>query len=158
MPNYKNGKIYKIVCNTTGETYYGSTTQPLWKRMGHHRCKTNSANSKQIIERGNYDYVLVEEYPCDNKEQLHKRERYYIENNECINITIPTRTNKEYCKYWRENNKEYDKERRDKYKEQDKKYQEQMKEKVICECGCKVAKSWLREHKKTDIHKNIMLV
>jgi len=109
MPNYKNGKIYKIVCNTTGETYYGSTTQPLWKRMGHHRCKTNSANSKQIIERGNYDYVLVEEYPCDNKEQ-------------------------------------------------DKKYQEQMKEKVICECGCKVAKSWLREHKKTDIHKNIMLV
>ena len=28
--------------------------------------------------------------------ELHKRERYYIENNECVNIRIPTRTKKEY--------------------------------------------------------------
>ena len=26
MPDYKNGKIYKIVCNITNEMYIGSTT------------------------------------------------------------------------------------------------------------------------------------
>ena len=158
MPDYSKAKIYKIVCNISGETYYGSTTQPLWKRMGHHRHKSNNANSKQIIQRGNYDYVLVEDYPCENKEQLHKQERFYIENNQCINTIIPTRTDKEYSKHWRETHKEYDKERRARYKEQNKLYEESMKEKIICECGCKVSKSWLREHKKTDIHKNKMLV
>ena len=27
MPDYQQGKIYKIVCNTTGLLYIGSTTQ-----------------------------------------------------------------------------------------------------------------------------------
>ena len=37
MVNYKNGKIYKIECNETGEVYYGSTTRKLCDRMTDHR-------------------------------------------------------------------------------------------------------------------------
>tara|TARA_B100001093_G_C26399933_1_gene830845 strand:- start:159 stop:635 length:477 start_codon:yes stop_codon:yes gene_type:complete len=117
MPDYSKAKIYKIVCDITGETYYGSTTQPLWLRMGKHRSKENRCFSKQIIERGNYSYSLVEEYSCENKEQLCRRERFYIENNICVNKQIPNRTITEwyndnrdkkadYCKTYYQDNKE----------------------------------------------------
>ena len=46
----------------------------------------------------NTDIILVESYPCENKNELHSRERYYIENNNCVNKIIPTRTSKEFKK------------------------------------------------------------
>jgi len=104
--DYKNAKIYRIVCDITGENYYGSTTQPLYKRLSEHKRQSTiqlDITSSKIIRRGNYSIVLVEECPCENKQQLHKRERYYIENNECINKNIPCRTSKE----WYQCNKEY---------------------------------------------------
>lgn len=79
-------------------------------------CETNYSSFK-IIEGGNYDIILVEEFSCDNKNQLEARERYFIENNECVNKIIPTRTDKEY----REANKE-------KIFEQGKQYREANKE------------------------------
>jgi predicted GIY-YIG superfamily endonuclease len=97
MPDYSKSKIYRIVCNETGETYYGSTTQTLAKRLVGHRADVKKKNfsSKQIIERGNYDMILCEECPCENKEQLHAIERKWIETNECVNKNIPCRTRKE---------------------------------------------------------------
>jgi transcription-repair coupling factor (superfamily II helicase) len=53
-------------------------------------------SSFKIIENNNYDIILVEEFPCQNKDQLHARERFFIENTECVNKYIPTRTPKEY--------------------------------------------------------------
>jgi molybdopterin-guanine dinucleotide biosynthesis protein len=99
MTNYQLGKIYKIVCNTTGLTYYGSTCEPtLARRLAGHRSKYEKklCSSHQVLESNNYDIVLVENFPSDNKMELHKRERYYIENNDCINKSLPTRTDKEY--------------------------------------------------------------
>ena len=54
MVNYEKGKIYKIVCNTTGEIYIGSTTkQTLAQRLSQHvsqykRCE-NKTKSYDII-------------------------------------------------------------------------------------------------------------
>jgi hypothetical protein len=97
MPiDYTKSKIYKIVCNETGETYYGSTVQTLSQRLAKHRHKTNNVSSKQIIQRGNYDIILCEECPCENKEQLHAIERKWIEGNECVNKFIPGRTKKQW--------------------------------------------------------------
>ena len=56
----------------------------------------NQCSSKEIIELGNYDICLVETYPCKSKEELHMRERFYIEQNECVNKNIPTRSAKEF--------------------------------------------------------------
>ena len=38
MPNYNNGKIYKIVNNIDNMIYIGSTTTKLCYRMEIHRC------------------------------------------------------------------------------------------------------------------------
>jgi hypothetical protein len=106
MPNYANGKIYKIVCNITGEQYIGGTTQKLSQRLTQHvlRSKNDKKNmkSKEIILRGDYQIVLIESYPCNNKEELERKEREHIESNICVNKIIPTRTDKE----WREAHKE----------------------------------------------------
>ena len=142
MPDYSKSKIYKIVCNITGETYYGSTVQSVAERVGKHRDtfklwkngKGGHTKSYDIIERGDYDYSLVENYPCDSKEQLHSRERYWIENFECVNKCIPGRTKKEYREDNKEKiaeqNKEYKEANKEKIAEQNKEYKEANKEKI----------------------------
>ena len=47
-------KIYKIICNETGEVYFGKTIQTLSKRLSQHRDNHKSYTSKQIILRGDY--------------------------------------------------------------------------------------------------------
>jgi predicted GIY-YIG superfamily endonuclease len=39
MPNYQNGKIYKICSSLTDKIYIGSTTNYLVRRMSDHRSK-----------------------------------------------------------------------------------------------------------------------
>jgi len=70
----------------------------------------------------------MEDYLCERKEQLLSRERFWIENNDCVNKNFPTRTVKE----WNEVNK-------DKLKMYNKKYRASTKGK---------------EHKKEYLEKN----
>lgn len=105
MPNYENGKIYKIINDVNGMTYYGSTTQPLSKRMVNHRADYKRRHNKTYELWGNIEdckIYLIELCPCDLKIELERRERYYIENNECINKRLPSRSKKE----WVDENKE----------------------------------------------------
>ena len=139
---YQNGKIYKIVCNETGEVYYGSTIQELNKRMYKHRCD-NYCRSRHIIDRNNYYYELIEDYSCNNKKELETREKWYILNNDCINQKIPARTKQE----WKENisivNKNYRKLNREILLEK-------AKEKMSCDiCGSIVRKSDIARHRRT---------
>ncbi|MDC3409660.1 hypothetical protein OAY23_01890 [bacterium] len=142
MPDYSKAKIYKIFCNITGQTYYGSTVQPLYKRVNEHRSgfkrwkngKYAYAKSYDIIERGDYDYSLVEEFPCDRKEQLHSRERYWIENNECVNKVIPGRTQKEYREVNKERRKEYYEQNKEQIRDKQKEYYEANKGKMLERC------------------------
>lgn len=94
MPDYKNGRIYKIVCNITGMKYIGSTCQPLYKRLAGHVSAYKAGNNQgltsiNIISNGNYKIVLIENYPCNSKEELIRRERYHIEALECVNHNKP---------------------------------------------------------------------
>ena len=116
MVNYSLGKVYKIVGN--GKIYVGSTCKKLLcQRLAAHNSaykkwkegKTNYMTSFQIIERGNYSYSLIETVVCEDRKQLEQRERYYIENNYCINKNIPGRTVKERYEANRDDKKEYDK-------------------------------------------------
>jgi hypothetical protein len=143
--SYQRGKIYKIVCNTTGLTYYGSTIEPtLARRLSSHNINYNAwkkglrkymTTSGTILENNNYEIVLVELYPCNSKDELHKRERFYIENNECVNKFIPTRTDHEYYEDHKEEKKEYNKKYNEEHKqeinEKYKKYKEEHKEEII---------------------------
>ena len=81
-------KIYKLIDNTNGDIYIGMTTN-LRRRLSQHKNKDNDCLSRKIIANGDYRIELIEE--TDDK----TRERYWIENTECINIQIPGRTLKE---------------------------------------------------------------
>ena len=125
--DYSKGKIYKIVCNTTGLIYVGSTIQKLCERLRAHRShyklylkgKSRFYTSFDIIKNNNYEIILIENCPCNSKEELHREERKYIESIGCVNKVIPTRTKKE----WITSNI-------DKIKKQTKTYYENNKEKL----------------------------
>ena len=99
MPEYKNGKIYQIVCNITSEVYIGSTTLSLKERlMKHTHKRTRMCTSKQIIDRGDYYIELLETYPCESKYELELKEGEYQKNTKCINKKIACRSIQEYRK------------------------------------------------------------
>ena len=96
MPDYSKGKIYRIVNNENDKVYYGSTTQLLSKRLHEHRKKHNDCMSKNLgVDLKECLIILVEQLECNNKQELLMRERFYIENNECVNKIKPIRTKEE---------------------------------------------------------------
>jgi hypothetical protein len=102
--NYNNGKIYKIeaINGEEGDIYIGSTTkQYLSQRMTKHREDYNRWNQGKyhktmlfnLFENygiENCKIILLENCPCDSKDQLHARESHYIKSLNCINKCIPS--------------------------------------------------------------------
>jgi len=93
MVNYANGKIYTIRCrNDDTLIYVGSTTQTLSQRMTQHRSKykgkkQNCSLFKYIIDSDWSDWYieLYENYPCNDKVELEKREGEIIREIKAIN-------------------------------------------------------------------------
>ena len=174
---YANGKIYKIVDNAYTGCYIGSTIQPLSSRMSTHR-----ANYKSFKE-GKYHFVsvfalfdmfdlenckieLVEDFPCDNKEQLLKREGEHIKREDCVNKMVAGRSKNEWyvdnrdhvkamVKRYSEANKDWKKAKDKAYYEQ---HIDQLKaykhkwgcEKVECSiCNRTMTRHSLRRHERT---------
>ena len=174
MPKYSKSIIYRIVCKDLSVTdcYVGSTTN-FKRRRGAHKCRCNNPNDKAhnlmiykfIREHGgweNWDMIMVEEFPCDNKLQLHKREREVIEQlTPTLNSEIPSRTqkehyqdNKEKFKQYREDNKEKSKQYKQQYRLDNKeKIKQQRKEQIGCRiCKCMVRKDTFKRHTKSKKH------
>jgi len=157
MADYSTGKIYKITCLETDEVYYGSTTQELSRRVRKGSYNT-SCKAYNIIKRNNYQEEIVEEYPCDNKIELETRERWWIENNLCVNKVIPTQTKSEYYESNKEkkieDQKQYQKDNYETSRSSIKKWQE---EEMICECGKKIQRQSLYRHIKSKKHQDFIL-
>ena len=103
------------MCNITGECYIGSTCQPtLAKRLTGHvnstKCwksgKGTKLTSFDIIDRGDYNILLIESFPCNSRDELRAREgeiiRQYKLKYSCVNRIVEGRTHKE----WHEDNKD----------------------------------------------------
>ena len=127
--NYQNGKIYCIRNYVDDEIYIGSSCQPLSKRMVWHRDARKKEAKKNfkiyqkmnLIGVENFYIELIENYPCENVEQLTRREGELIrELRPTLNKRIEGRTDKE----WREDNKE-------KLKENKKQYATNNKERIL---------------------------
>ena len=77
---YKNSKIYTLRNkNDNNLIYVGSTIQPLYKRFSAHKKNSKYKNTllyKKMNETDLNDWYieLYEDYPCERKEQLNKRE------------------------------------------------------------------------------------
>jgi hypothetical protein len=188
-----DSKIYTIRCKTNKFfVYVGSTCQSLDKRWDNHK-----QNSKQKISKGrllfktiadnsgftNFYIELHENYPCNNKEELLKREGEDTREIGNMNSQIPGRTSKQWYldnrdirlaknhEYYinnlgdfKEKSKKYREETKEHKKEHDKEYYEKNKESilkrqatpVVCECGCTINHNKLSRHKKTKKHIDLM--
>lgn len=91
MPNYQNGKIYKIT-GTTDEgkelIYIGSTVQKLCKRFATHKSDKD-CTSTVILNCSNCKITLIESYVCNSREELVSRERYFYDLYDCVNKKKP---------------------------------------------------------------------
>ena len=105
----KTGIIYKLVSTDPEITdcYVGSTRSFRHRKYQHKSIcdNTNSRNHNFYVyqfirDNGgfqNWDMVQIEEFKHDTKQELHSRERYWLEELKAtLNKVIPTRTNKEY--------------------------------------------------------------
>lgn len=130
--DYKNGRIYKITNDVNNDIYIGSTTQRLCQRMATHRNNSKKYPNRKIYKFINsigiehFKILLIEKYPCSNREELNEREEHYrrllkpILNNNCCHID-------DYTNYWNK--------------------------KVQCEsCGGTYTRSNKHHHKVTDKH------
>jgi len=111
---FQNGKIYTIRSHQTNKYYIGSTNQKtLSQRLGKHRVNyklylTNNINyisSFEILQYTDHYIELLELYPCNTKDELHRREGELIRQfkSDLVNINIAGRTSKEHYN----DNKEY---------------------------------------------------
>lgn len=187
MVNYANSKIYAIRSHKTDEIYIGSTLQPLYMRLSAHkrnykRYKNGSyhyVSSYKILEYEDAYIELIEDYPCERKEELNRREGQYIRSMDCVNKLVAGRSSSEYrednkekiatrMKEYRElnkeklaaKNKEYRENNREQIAARSKEYNEnnkeqiaaRSKEKIICECGTSINRGVLAKHKRTQKH------
>jgi len=138
MNNYSNGKVYQILCLETGERYIGSCVTTLTQRLHGHMQKNNRCSSRKIVERGNYNMLLLEDFPCSNKKELTTRERFYFDKLENVNIRRPVRLEEDkeaiaksilgHTKVYRDSHKEESQAYRDGRKEVSQAYRDGRKE------------------------------
>jgi hypothetical protein len=181
MPDYSKTVIYKIFCKDSNitEQYIGHTTD-FNERKRRHKSNCNNENDNKynlkvyqyIREKGgfeNFEIVIIENYPCNNKKEALEREGYWIkELKVSLNTEIAGRTQKEYYQdnkeKIKEKIKEYQEVHKEKIKENKKDYYQnnkneilkKQKEKIICECGSEIRKSDLKRHQQSATHIYLM--
>lgn len=178
MVNYGNGKIYKIVSNQTDKVYVGSTTKKyLSQRIDEHRSRFRAwkrntyhyVTSFDIIQYDDAEIILIENAECKSKDELHARERHWIDQLDCVNKNIPGRGRKEYIKEYCKKNREklcqtkkrYYTENNEKIKKKSNRYYENNKNNILqrlqkkdsCICGIVVSHGHRSRHNKSVKHK-----
>ena len=108
--DYQNGKIY---CISNNDLYYvGSTARTLIERLRGHRSdyftylndKQHYKSSFELIKAGAHQINLIENFPCESKAELEKREYEIIKEyktlhgDKCVNIAgvLPLQSQDEY--------------------------------------------------------------
>lgn len=152
---YREGKIYKLIDETNGNIYIGSTTKTIEQRLLKHKnsykCYLNGkqgyTTSFIILENKNYKIELIELFACNNKRELINREGWYIRNLNCINKRLENRTEEEKKNYITQ----YIIDNKDKLNNNN---NIRNKQKYICNCGKKLNKGNKTNHKRTKKHIN----
>lgn len=165
------GIVYKIVCKVDSEfCYYGSTIQTLnvrwnshkkdykrWKEGKGDNISTHEYYNKYGIE--NFNIELVEELEFEKEGELEKREQYYIDTFDCVNIrnAFTGLTKVEYkAEYYQKNKEKLAERKAEWYQKNKEELNEKRKEKVPCVCGSIVSKNNLARHNKSQKHQNYL--
>ena len=80
---YEKGKVYKLQCES-GHFYIGTTINTLAKRLGQHKAKAMARPECRVYKHINGEWgkvrmILVEAFPCNNKDELNKKEDEHIQ-------------------------------------------------------------------------------
>ena len=144
MVLYQNSVVYKLKKNDDYDDvniYIGSTSN-FKNRKNVHKSACNNENMRSynkpaylfIRDNGGWDewvMIPIEEWPCENKNQLEIRERYWIDFlKPKLNKVVPTRTGKEYREVNKDKIKEYREVNKDKFREYRRQYYEDNKDKL----------------------------
>src|SRR4051812_37595120 len=99
MLNYKNGKIYKLISSQTNKIYVGSTAQKYLSRRFagykvnfenwiNNNVKQSYCTFYELLIYNDVRIILIENYPCESKEQLRQREQFWLDKlkKNCVNV------------------------------------------------------------------------
>ena len=106
-PDYLNGKIYLVKSLKSDKIYIGSTKNTLnyrWRghKKDYNRDKGLGLYKDIVLDINEWNIELYENFPCNNKYELERREGEIQKSILCINKEIAGRTDAE----WREDNLE----------------------------------------------------
>jgi hypothetical protein len=102
--NFENPKIYALSSPHTNLLYIGSTCMSLGLRLRNHQelykqfikgSHNRKCSAFKLFELGFEDVRIETIDECEDiccKKALLKKERFWIENNNCVNKNIPSRT------------------------------------------------------------------
>jgi hypothetical protein len=185
---YSKAKIYTVRSHRTEQFYIGSTIQQLHKRLHGHRLSYKYTPNHYVtcfeILKFDDNYIeLLEDYPCENINQLLRREGELIRlhKNNAVNVTISGRTHKEYYQdnkaVWQakqktryeenkvdilEKQKDYYSKHTEIFKIKNKAYRDEKKEEIKqqrtaiieCECGSTFQKTTKARHCRSIKHQD----
>lgn len=146
---YEKSKVYKLQ-HDDGHFYIGSTINELRVRYKQHKYYAKSFPNRKVYNHINNEWdkvkiILVEEFVCDNRQQIRNKENEYlkkeIDNPLCLNLLLAcagaenrTEYVKNYNKEYRKNNaeyfKEYNEKNRDVANEKSRIYYEKNRERI----------------------------
>jgi hypothetical protein len=175
--DYSKTKIYKIVCNDLAvkELYVGNTTDFVKRRHSHkNNCINHSSKHfnckvyQYIRDNGgwdNWNMILIEDYPCNNKLEAERQERHWFETlNATLNTNFPSRNYNE----WKQDNREHFLNYQKEYYEENKEHRLKQcsnryfsnkealnsyyNEKILCACGSYTSRRNKARHEKSQTH------
>jgi len=154
MPHY----VYKIWSRMGDKVYYGSTSTKRNPKQRYHqhvaeykrgylRCSSKQLFDEYGVENCLFDVIENVEDPS----QVRRRERFYIENNDCVNKCRPNPTDDEKKQIKNEYTKNHKKEKKD-YDASYRMKDEERYIKIECYCGGSYVSRHRSTHEKTKKH------
>lgn len=121
--NLSNAKIYKLYSTLCDKIYVGSTCGELGLRLSNHKTAYKRykkglrgyCTAFEIMQYEDVKIQLIDDYVCNNRNELLKKEGEYIQKENTVNIRVAGRGWKErrrcnidsYRKYQREYHRTY---------------------------------------------------
>lgn len=113
-----SGQIYRMTTDS-GKCYVGLTTIPISFRIANYKCEYGKYKEGlpckknamfELMDEGDLKLEILEDVEADSLKELRRRQGWWVRNSDnCINKTIPGRTDKEYYEDNRETHRARDK-------------------------------------------------
>ena len=152
------GTIYEIICWTTGRRYIGKKIHSLGTRLKNHKSefklKTSNNSAFLVLEHGNYEMYELEK--IEDKNELLKKEKYYIQHTDCVNVAGIGYRSFEVKKYEKENEDELKKYQQTWYEANKERIKKKHEERYTCNCGSNIYLYQKSIHIKSKKHQNYL--